>query len=359
MRAPDVVVVGSATRDLSDEDPRGWMLGGGVTFGALALARLGLRTGVVLGLDREAATARELDLIRGAGAEIVEVPLANGPIFTNVETLAGRIQTCGSLSDPVPVEALPAGWEASPAFVFAPIASEIPDDWVDVPSAAACVAFAWQGILRNLAPGERVTPKAPGPSPFLERADILAFSRHDVPSELSLGDIGAWVGDECDVLLTAGLVGGVLLRMRGGRITNARAYPSVPSVTGGRPHRRGRYDAGRLGRGTAGGRRREPTPGPGHLHGCRGLQPAGGGPGHELGADLQTAAGHGSPGSADRRRHEEAARPPWRGRLRDVRSYSPLAYSAALLASTSKVPVSMTGSRVSPLIRAMRLSTPR
>ena len=40
MRAPDVVVVGSATRDLSEDDPRGWMLGGGVTFGALALASL-------------------------------------------------------------------------------------------------------------------------------------------------------------------------------------------------------------------------------------------------------------------------------------------------------------------------------
>ena len=230
MQAPDVVIVGSATRDLSDGDERGWRLGGGVTFGALALARLGLRTGVVLGLDEEAATARELELIRGAGAEIVEVPLARGPVFTNVETLAGRIQTCGSLSDPVPIEALPDGWEAAPAFVFAPIASEIPDGWVDVPSAAACVAFAWQGILRNLAAGERVTPKAPGPSPFLERADILAFSRHDVPSELSLRDVGAWVGDECDVLLTAGLIGGVLLRMRKGHITNARVYPSVPSL---------------------------------------------------------------------------------------------------------------------------------
>ena len=230
MQAPDVVVVGSATRDLSDEDPRGWRLGGGVTFGALALARLGLRTGVILGLDADAATARELDLIRGAGAEIIEVPLANGPIFTNVETLSGRIQTCGSLSDPVPVEALPDGWEQAPAYVYAPIASEIPDDWVDMPSASACVAFAWQGILRNLAPGERVTPKPPGPSPFLERADILAFSRHDVPSDLSLRDIGAWVGDECDVLLTAGLVGGMLLRMRAGRIVQARAYPSVQSV---------------------------------------------------------------------------------------------------------------------------------
>jgi hypothetical protein len=206
------------------------MLGGGVTFGALALTRLGLRTGVVLGVDGEAADALELDLIRDAGAEIVEVPLATGPVFTNVETLAGRIQTCGSLSDPVPVDALPAGWERSPAFVFAPIASEIPVDWVEVPTSSACVAFAWQGILRNLVPGERVTPKAPGPSPFLERADILAFSRHDVPGALPLRDIGDWVGDECDVLLTAGLVGGMLLHMRGGRLVSARAYPSVPST---------------------------------------------------------------------------------------------------------------------------------
>ena len=106
MQAPDVVVVGAATRDLSEEDPRGWMLGGGVTFGALALARLGLRTGVVLGVDEHAATARELDSLRHAGADLIEVPLAQGPVFTNLETLAGRIQTCGSLSDPVPVDVL-------------------------------------------------------------------------------------------------------------------------------------------------------------------------------------------------------------------------------------------------------------
>jgi hypothetical protein len=84
MQTPDVVIVGAATRDIVESDPRGWMLGGGVTFGALALARLGLRTGVVLGLDAEAATARELELIRDAGAQIIEVPLANGPIFTNL-----------------------------------------------------------------------------------------------------------------------------------------------------------------------------------------------------------------------------------------------------------------------------------
>ncbi len=231
MQTPDVVVVGSATRDLSDEDPRGWMLGGGVTFGALALARLGLRTGLVLGVDDQAATALELELIRDAGAEIAEVPLANGPVFTNVETLAGRVQTCGSLSDPVPVEALPAGWEQAPAFVFAPIASEIPDEWVDVPSASACVAFAWQGILRNLAAGERGRPGCRARRPSWS-APISSPSQppRRVQRDLRCSEIGAWVGDECDVLLTAGLVGGLLLRMRAGRIVDARAYPSVPSV---------------------------------------------------------------------------------------------------------------------------------
>ncbi len=229
MNSPDVVVVGAATRDLSDQDPRGWMLGGGVTFGALALARLGLRTGIVLGLDEEAAGATELELIRDAGVEIATVPLRSGPVFTNVETLAGRIQTCGSLSDPVPAEALPPSWRDAPAWVFAPIASELPDAWVSVPAPGACVAFAWQGILRRLTPGERVLPRAPEPSPFLARADILAASRHDVPSELTLREIGAWLGPSCDMLLTAGLLGGMLIHFEAGCPVRIRAYGSIPS----------------------------------------------------------------------------------------------------------------------------------
>ena len=39
---PQVVVIGAASRDLVDDDPRGWRLGGGVSYSALALARLGL-----------------------------------------------------------------------------------------------------------------------------------------------------------------------------------------------------------------------------------------------------------------------------------------------------------------------------
>lgn len=230
MQVPDVVVVGAATRDLNDTDPRGWLLGGGVTFGALALARLGLRTGVVLGLDAEAATAVELQLLRDSGVEVISVPLACGPVFTNIETPAGRIQTCGSTSDPVPVAVVPDAWRSAGAWVFAPIASELPDAWTEVPAAEACVAFGWQGILRQLTAGARVVAAQPGPSRFLERADIVAVSRHDVPGDLDLRKLGRWLAPRSDLLLTAGLLGGMLLRYEHGEIVTARTYPSVPSL---------------------------------------------------------------------------------------------------------------------------------
>ena len=56
----DVVHIGSAARDIAPDDPRGWRLGGGVTYASLTTARLGLRTGAVVGVDDLAAGAHEL-----------------------------------------------------------------------------------------------------------------------------------------------------------------------------------------------------------------------------------------------------------------------------------------------------------
>ena len=47
---PAVVVVGAACRDLVDDDERGWRLGGGASYSALALASA---------TDNESARARE------------------------------------------------------------------------------------------------------------------------------------------------------------------------------------------------------------------------------------------------------------------------------------------------------------
>ncbi len=77
----EVVHVGSACRDIAPDDPRGWRLGGGVTYASLTTARLGLRTAAIVGVDATAATASELDLLREAGVDLLLVPLDEGPIY--------------------------------------------------------------------------------------------------------------------------------------------------------------------------------------------------------------------------------------------------------------------------------------
>ncbi len=226
-RPPDVVVVGAAARDIATDDPRGWRLGGGVTYGALALARLGLRTGVVIGLDRPAREAHELGMLEAAGAQVVRVPLDHGPVFHNEERPSGRVQTCLSVSDPVPTDALPVAWRAAPAWLLAPVAAEVPDGWAEMPRPDACVTFGWQGILRHLYPGERVWPIAPSASPLLLRADLVGVSRHDLPHGLSMEEVARWLGSPCELLVTAGPQGGLLLRYRHGRLAGGRRYPSI------------------------------------------------------------------------------------------------------------------------------------
>jgi hypothetical protein len=225
---PDVVVVGAAARDTVHDDPRGWRLGGGVTYGALALARLGIRTGVVIGLDRLAVGAWELDLLRDAGAEVVSVPLDHGPVFNNEERPEGRVQTCLSVSEPVRTSALPPTWRAAPAWLFAPVAAEVPEAWARVPHPDACVAFGWQGILRHLFAGERVWPIDPGPSALLLRADLIGVSRHDLPHSLSMDDVARWLGSPSELLLTAGPQGGLLLSNLDGRVVGGRRYHGIP-----------------------------------------------------------------------------------------------------------------------------------
>ena len=80
--ALDVVHIGSACRDLTDDDPRGWRLGGGATYAALTTARLGLRTGALVGVDASAAPAAELDMLRAAGVVLELVPLTRGRYST-------------------------------------------------------------------------------------------------------------------------------------------------------------------------------------------------------------------------------------------------------------------------------------
>lgn len=229
---PTVVVVGSAARDLTDEDPRGWRLGGGVSYSALTTARLGLPTAALVGVDAEAATASELDLLREAGVDVHLVRLEHGPVFVNIERPEGRLQLCGDRSDPVPVSAVPDAWRAAPGWILAPVAAELPPDWADVPASEAFVAVGWQGLLRELDAGEPVRHVAPRPDPIIRRADLTGLSRDDIDRGYPLADLYALLRRGSSLAVTQGDRGGLIVHgARGDHAAQLelRHYPAIPS----------------------------------------------------------------------------------------------------------------------------------
>jgi sugar/nucleoside kinase (ribokinase family) len=209
----EVVHVGSACRDVAPEDPRGWRIGGGVMYAALTTARLGLRTAAVVGVDPEAAGAAELSMLADAGVEILRADLSEGPIYHNLETPAGRVQTCVQPGVALPLPALPPAWMAAPGWSVVPVAGEVRDDWADVLPADAHVAVAWQGFLRDLRAGEQVRQLAPRPSPILRRADLVGVSRHDVGQGVPLASLEHLLRPGADLLITEGDAGGLLIRL--------------------------------------------------------------------------------------------------------------------------------------------------
>jgi sugar/nucleoside kinase (ribokinase family) len=225
---PEVVVVGAAARDVTDGDPRGWRLGGGVSYCALTTARLGVRTRAIVGVDGEASTAWELDLLRRAGAEVHLVALDRGPVFVNVERPEGRIQLAHERSDPMPVASLPPEGLAGPAWLLVPVAAELPPEWAVVPPADAFVAVGWQGLLRELIPGERVRRSAPRPEPILARADLVGVSGDDIERDVEIADLRSLLRPGASLVVTQGDRGGLVADGPGGT-TRLRRYPAVRS----------------------------------------------------------------------------------------------------------------------------------
>ena len=209
----EVVHVGSACRDVVPEDPRGWRLGGGVTYASLTTARLGLRTAAIVGVDAEARTASELDLLRDAGVDLLLVPLVEGPIYHNRETPKGRVQTSVQTGVPLPIPAIPESWLAAPGWSIVPVAGEVTDDWAAVIPDHAYLAVAWQGFLRDLAPGARVTRRPPRPSAILRRADLVGVSHHDVGHDTPLSDLYGLLHPGADLIVTQGSDGGLLVHL--------------------------------------------------------------------------------------------------------------------------------------------------
>lgn len=226
-RTIDVVHVGSASRDLARDDPRGWRLGGGASYAALTTARLGLRTAAVVGVDATAASAPELDLLRDAGVELRLVGLDEGPVFLNRETPAGRVQTCLAPGQRLPIQGLPASWREAPAWSLVPVAGELGDAWASAVPERAFLSLGWQGLLRELVADREVTRRAPGRSPLLDRADLVGVSRHDLEIGTDPAGLLRLLRPGAGLVVTDGPAGGRLMRIGSDGRARSRPYLAV------------------------------------------------------------------------------------------------------------------------------------
>ena len=230
VRSPELVVVGAASRDRVADDPRGWRLGGTATYASLAAAALGVRVGCLLGVDADAADARELRVLEEAGVELRRVPLSRGPIFENIEHDGHRRQRWMSTSGLVPVEALPPEWRGARAWLLGPVAGEIGSDWAGAPAPDSLVCVGWQGLLRRFDSDGWVVKVPPASSPLLERADIACASFDDLPAGYEIADLRG-LAPRASLVLTAGAEGGISLRE--GHAYRYRAFPAdVVDATG-------------------------------------------------------------------------------------------------------------------------------
>jgi sugar/nucleoside kinase (ribokinase family) len=230
-RPIEVVHVGSASRDLTTEDPRGWRLGGGATYAALTTARLGLRTAAVIGTDEAGAGAHELELLRDAGVELRVIRLAEAPVFENRETSAGRVQTCHAVGLPLAVPELPGRWREASAWSLVPVAGEVGENWAGVLPDDAYVAVGWQGMLRDLAAGHRVARRPPAPSALLSRADLVGVSHFDLAPGTRLETLAGFLHPGAELLITEGREGGLLIRVEEGGPGETLRY--LPTQTRG------------------------------------------------------------------------------------------------------------------------------
>jgi sugar/nucleoside kinase (ribokinase family) len=205
-------------------------MGGGVAYGALTAARLGLPTAALVGVDEIAATAGELDILRDSGVDVRTVPLERGPIFENIERPQGRLQISHSTSAPVPVGALPAEWAAAPGWILAPVAGELPDAWAAVPPELATVAVGWQGLLRVLGQDRRVEHLAPTSSPIIRRADVVGVSRDDLDHRVLLRDLCVLLRPGATLAVTQGVHGGLVMEATPDGPARMRHYPAVPTA---------------------------------------------------------------------------------------------------------------------------------
>jgi sugar/nucleoside kinase (ribokinase family) len=171
---PRLLALGHVSRD---RRPGGDVLGGSVTYGALAARRLGWEAAILTSAGGDFDPAREL-----AGIPAFVRPAPATTRFVNEYDEDGtRRQVVTARAEDVDLELLPAAWRDPDALLLGPIAGELHGPLATRLEAGAVGAIA-QGWVRSIDEEGRVTPGDwPHPERDLLGVHVLFLSEHDVP----------------------------------------------------------------------------------------------------------------------------------------------------------------------------------
>jgi sugar/nucleoside kinase (ribokinase family) len=129
--APDYLVVGHVTKDLT---PSGPVLGGTAVYAGLTAFMLGMRTCVVTSTDPD------LNLDPLSELEVISLPSDASTTFENTYEAGKRSQILHAQALPIGLDAIPETWRSSSILHLAPVACE-----VDPTMVAGC-SFTLLGI---------------------------------------------------------------------------------------------------------------------------------------------------------------------------------------------------------------------
>ncbi|HEX7491342.1 MAG TPA: PfkB family carbohydrate kinase [Candidatus Limnocylindrales bacterium] len=182
-------------------------------------------------MDAAAAVAEELALLESAGVSLRRFRLEHGPVFENIEADGHRRQRWLSGSDRMGVGILPEEWREAAAWLLAPSAGELGEDWAGLIPDDAAVGLGWQGLLREFSDDGWVRKVDPQPSALAVAAGLVVASMDDVNAEIRVDSLRV-AAPAASIVLTAGAGGGVALSR--GKVLRyfAAPAPAVVDPTG-------------------------------------------------------------------------------------------------------------------------------
>lgn len=171
---PRLLALGHVTWD---RRPEGDVLGGSVSFAALAARRLGWEAGVLTAAAADFDAARELPEV----AAFVR-PSAATTRFANLYDNDGRrVQSVQARADDIDLARLPDAWRAPDVLLLGAVAGELHAGAARAFEAGVVGAIA-QGFVRALdADGQVRARDWQAPGADLEGVHVLFLSEHDLP----------------------------------------------------------------------------------------------------------------------------------------------------------------------------------